>query len=299
MKIVATFATLIAVIAVFLLVTNPASVLLRTNILVGSSPITIWSWDKQDGTFTIVQLSSDIATDVPGYGRYTLEALWKLGFIDKKAGTVLARGLTDALSLPIHFFIGEKTDSLIAIDDPIAYGKKLFSPKGLFSFLFRRRVSNMSIGNFASLAWALSRARPDSVHLVDFVVNAPVARENLPDGSTREFIDPERTDVLLKGRFEDERVRRENLTVGVYNTTSIPALGTQAARVLATLGVLVVAVGNSEPKLAACRIEGKPAAIRSKTADVIAELLGCRTIESENEERVDLAVYLGTDYASR
>lgn len=292
MKIVASLVLLVAALAVFLSITRPKNALSRVNFLVGTSPVSLWSWDKRDGSFTVIQLPSDVATDAPGYGRYSLEALWKLGFIDKKGGALLARGLADALALPVWWFIGEKSDGLVQTDNLVTYGRSLFS-------LFRRRVTNIPFPTYVSLWWTLSHVRSDAIRVVDLVNNAPVAKESLPDGSVRQFLDPQRIDVVLKGRFEDERIRAENLTVGVYNTTSIQALGTSVARLLTTHGVLVVAVGNSEPEAQECRVEGSETDLQTHTASVVTQLLGCAKHIAEHEERVDLVVRLGTDYASR
>ena len=274
----------IILVSVGFLLMRPKTVLSRINILVGSDPVVIWSWDREAETFTVITLPAGLATDAPGYGRYSLESLWKLGFIDKKDGSVLARGLTDALAIPIPWFIGETGDGFRQTTR--------FSP-------FQKKVTNMPFLTFLSFWWEVSRARPDAVETIDFVGNAPVAKETLPDGSVRQYIDPERADEMLKGQFEDERIRAENLTVGVYNTTNTPALGTSAARLLTTQGVLVVTVGNSEPEIQECRVEGSELSLQTRTASVIEELLGCTKNATGSEARVDLTVRLGSDYASR
>jgi hypothetical protein len=290
---------LIALVA-FIFWTKPRHVSNRTNILVGSSPVSIWSWDRTNDSFVVVELPADVAIDSPAYGRYSLESLWKLGFIDKKGGSPLVRSIHDALALPLHLYIGETGQELAHVKDVQSYGKQMFTLGGWASFLLGRRQTNIPLGTYLAMSWNLMRARPDAIHIVDFTTgNIPVGQETLPDATVRKFFDIERIDVILKGRFEDEEIRNEQITVAVYNTTSTPALGTYAARLITTEGVLVVAVGNQEPAIADCEVHGGGDLIESKTARVIAELLECKILEKETQGRADLEVFLGSTYAKQ
>lgn len=290
------FALLFAV-AVFFSVSRPKSHVSRVNAMVGSSPVAVWSWNRADASFTVVLLPAEVAADSTGYGRYSLEALWKLGAIDKKGGSVAARSLTDALAIPIPWYIGEKNDQFVKVSDPISYGRQLFSFGNLFPFLLRRQTTNIPLLAYVSLSWALARARPDAVRVVDLRFEPPTASETLPDGTVREFLDTARIDAILKGRFEDEAIRAEGMTVGVYNTTNTPALGTYAARLLTGVGVLVVAVGNSEPVVDGCEVVGSSDVTQGRTARVIAELFDCTLLVSDIQERTDLRLRLGSAYA--
>ncbi len=298
MRFLRVFLVLVMVGLVAFFVFRPARVVSRVNVLVGTSPVSVWSWDKKGGSFTVLFLPATVAADSVSYGRYSLEALWKLGFIDKRGGMALSRSLSDALALPIPWFLGEG-DTLRPTQDIEAYGRRMFSPGGVVPFVFRQRRTNMPFGTWLSFSWALARARPGSFHIVDLTAQAPVAQETLPDGTVREFLDTQRIDLVLKGRFEDEAMTSEAITVGVYNTTTTPALGTYAARMLMQAGILVVAVGNSEPEMEECVIEASDATLKSHTAGVIAELFSCRKTVSTTQERADLVVRLGRGFATR
>jgi hypothetical protein len=279
--------------------TRTTSELARVNVLVGSSPVTMWSWNRVDDSFVIVVLPAHVAADAPEYGRYSLDALWKLGHIDKKAGSVLATALGNTLALPIPWYVAQKADILVTTDNPQEYGKTVFSLRNAPAIFLRQWQTNMPVGLFISITRALQRVQPDDIVVHDFTKPAPVGVEALPDGSRREFFDMPRIDELLKGYFEDEQIRAEGITVGVDNTTTTPALGTQAARVLSNEGVLVVSVGNAEPAVGTCVVEGSESMIKTKTARVIAEIFNCVRTVSATVSRVDLRVLLGTDYAAR
>jgi hypothetical protein len=287
-----------AVVALFFAV-RPASALHRVNVLLGTSPVSVWSWNKTDGSFTVILLPSSVAADSIAYGRYGLEALWKLGFIDKKGGLALSRSLTDVLAVPIPWFVGE-SESLVATDDVSAYARRMFSWAGIGPRLLGKRVTNMPLSSWIPFWWALRKAGGEDIRIIDFVKDAPVGEEILPDQSVRKFLDTQRLDVLLKGKFEDEAVRGEAITVGVYNTTTTPALGTYAARILTQEGVLVVAVGNNtESEVKGCVVEGSEPNLETRTARVIAELFDCDTTATDVQERADLNVKLGEEFASR
>lgn len=298
MRFVLGIAALVCAVAGAFFFFKPASVLHRTTILVGTSPVSVWSWNKTDDTFDVIVLPSDVAADSIAYGRYRLDALWKLGFIDKKGGLALARSLTDVLALPIERFIGEG-EKLAATDDIEAYTRRLFSWSSVWPTLLGKRVTNIFFSDWVAFAWALKGAGSEDIHLIDLVHEPPTGSEVLPDQSTREFLDIQRLDVILKGRFEDEQVRQEAITVGVYNTTSTPALGTYAARILAQEGVLVVAVGNSDMQIDACIVEASEELVKSRTVRVIAEVFDCKTAVTQEQERADVNVKLGSEFAKR
>jgi len=298
MKIAAILMVLAVFGLAFLYVTRSKSVLSRTNILVGTSPLSVWSWNKSDGSITLILLPSDIASDSSQYGRYSLEALWKLGFIDGASGAALAKSLTNTLAMPLYLFIGEG-DGLTPTADPKEYGQQTFSLSGAMSFLLGRRRTNIPWQTYARFSWALSSVLRDTVDVIDLANRLPVANETLPDGTKRQFFDIAQVDVLLEGRFEDEKIRKEGHTVAIYNTTTTPALGTYAARLLNRQGVLVVAVGNSEPQIEECRVEASEAILESSTAKIISELFTCQLAPSESQERADILVRLGSAYASQ
>lgn len=259
------------------------------TIAVASSPVSVWSWDRQDNTFTVVLFPSDVVAAARGYGSYSLEALWKLGFIDGKKGSVLAQSLEQAIAVRTPYFVGEKGDSLVPAADAVAYGKQLFS--------FSKLITNVPLPTFVSFSWALRGARLDAIQVIDVADKSVTVTEILPDNSKREVLDANSLDTALKDVFEDESIRSEEVTAAVYNTTDLPALGTQAARLLTNLGILVVTVGNAAPQLGTCTISGDRQALISKTAMAIKTLFSCTGVEDSSNEHADLVIRLGTNNA--
>jgi len=269
----------------------------ETYILV-SDPMIVASWSSADRTLTLISLPSDIAAEgTHGYGIYSLAAFWRLGEIDKKDGTVLVESVSEALGIPIDGYIGPKTGEF-------AYGNDaLTTTKAIFSFpnsIWGRYRTNIPFKKFIDLAWLLNFSRPARVNTYDFTRNSSaVAQESvLPDGSSVRILDPERVDAQLKSVFEDAPIRRESVTVAVYNTTAMPSLGNRVGRLLTNVGVSVVAVGNDKPEIETCTVTGPEQAMKSKSAEVIVVIFGCTRVVGDTS-RADLIIRIGKTYAKR
>lgn len=272
----------------------------RITIAVASAPAAVWSWDRVHNTFIVVTIPADyIIQGAGGYGAYAIESLWKLGFIDEKSGVLFSRSLEQLLAIPIPWYIGSSSDALMLSPDAVVSGRRLFSLGQLIPFLIGSWKTNITLVEFAAFSWHLGRARLDAISLED-LARMPVAdTQEKSDGSIRSHIAPEKVDLVLKGRFEDLLVRSESVSVAVYNTTATPALGTQAARMLANAGILVVFVDNAEGQVEACVMKGSSVTLQTVTAKKVRELFSCTTVVKEEEERADLEIYLGAHYAKQ
>jgi hypothetical protein len=265
----------------------------RVSVVVATSPMTVWSWDRSDNSFIQLTIPSDyVINALYGYGYYSLDAIWRLGFIDKKGGTLLSDSLSDTLGLPIDWYIGTKSQEL-------PNGKELFSLSNIFSFIERTYQTNMPIGLFISFSRALTAARPDKIQHIDAGNVDIVTKETLPDGSERKVLSPDFLDHELGGIFVSELLRTEGLSVALYNTTSVPELGNRTSRLLTNAGILVVMVGNDEPEITTCVLTGGTKVLQSKTAAFITSVFKCKKVESSEEKRADLIVRIGTEYAKR
>ena len=291
---------LLCIAAVFFLRPGKSVSLRRVNIVVASSPISVWSWDTLDNTFAVVSLPSEIVIDaVHGYGKYSLEAIWKLGFIEKPDASILSESLSDALGTVVPWYVGSTSQELAESTHPVAFGRELFSWMHVTGVLFGHYHTNIPPALFLSFSRALAGARADAIAFIDLSEKSVTRQEELPDNTKRNVLDPELLDVALKSVFEDDLIRKEGVSVAVYNTTKTPALGNRAARLLTSSGVLVIFVGNEEGEVSTCQLEGDTKALASKTASVIAEILDCRKVQATDMKRTDLTVRVGVNYAKQ
>ncbi len=272
----------------------------RETVVIASSPVSVWSYDREDHTLTVLIIPSDYFIDaIHGYGEYSLESLWKLGFIDTTERSLMSESVGDTLGLSIPWYIGENSEELPHVHDSVAYGKSIFSLASvgkLFSGLYR---SNMPITSFISFMRNITSVSLDNMTVIDLSQKDITEEQVLPDQTTREHIDPDQVDLVLKGVFEDETIRKERVSVALYNTTQVPDLANRAARLVSAMGVLVVAVSNEEPAVSRCQLYGTAPVLSSKTAHMIADLFKCQTNISSSQNRADLMVLIGTEYAAR
>jgi anionic cell wall polymer biosynthesis LytR-Cps2A-Psr (LCP) family protein len=291
----------ILALAIWIFFPRPQHPYSRQTYVIVSDPVIVASWSDADRILTLMSFPSDIlAEGTHGYGTYSLDAFWRLGEIDKKDGTVLAESMSEALGIPVDGYIGPRIGTFSHGADMLGAVKSIFSLRNVFGILGGRYRTNIPFGMFINLAWRLNFSRPDRVNTYDFTqhTSAVAVDSVLPDGSTVKILDPQRLDAQLNTVFEDETVRRESVTVAVYNTMDMPSLGGRVGRLLTNLGVSVVTVGNDTPEVDACGMQGSAAALKSKSADVIVAVLGCkRTVEEET--RADLIIRIGASYAKR
>jgi hypothetical protein len=288
----------IILIALFLFWPTSRSSFHRINIVMATTPVSVWSWNKDDGTFDVIAIPSDTTIDsVHGYGKYSLEALWKLGFIDSKDSAIFSDSVSDALGIPLRWYAGASGEALEKIDHPVQYGRGFSSLSNTVGILLGRYRTNLPVGLFMSFAKALSSTRADDITFIDLSQKYVTYDEDLPDDTKRSVLETEALDVVLKGVFEDDRIRKEALSVAMYNTTQTPALANRAARLLANSGVLVLSVGNESQEVSRCQVQGDKSILSSQTAIVIAEILDCDRVPSKEERRTDLSVRVGTAYA--
>lgn len=287
----------ILAIAVWIFSPRPSAPYSRKTYVLVSDPLIVASWSGTDRTLTLISFPADLVSEgTHGYGTYSLTAFWRLGEIDKKDGTVLSESISEALGIPIDGYIGPKTGEFPYRNDAYTTTKTVFSFRNIFS----ASRTNIPFRTHIGLAWLLNFSRPDRVKTYDFSKNqAAVAADSvLPDGSTVKILDPQRLDAQLNTVFEDEAVRRESITVAVYNTTNMPSLGNRVGRLLTNLGVSVVTVGNDTPEVDTCTVTGSESILKSKSAQVIVSVLGCKPLVGE-ATRANLLLRIGKSYAKR
>lgn len=269
----------------------------RFTVVAVGDPVVVWSWDRSTNRAVRIAIPAATVIDaVGGYGKYSLEALWRLGGIEKRGGTILAQSLQEALGLPIDGYISPNRPEISVAADTSFVPKPLQVSRLPF-ILFDYRT-NIPFVTLIRLSLAASRLRPDSVTSITMAKDNALVEEQLPDGTVAETPDAGRLDVLFGTTFEDARVRGEGLSVSVYNTTDMVSLGSRVGKLLGRIGVFVVRVGNDTSTVDQCRIRGGKKALASTTAAVITGILGCGQ-EEGTPEVADLEVRVGTAYQAR
>ncbi len=271
----------------------------RMTVVLVSDPVTVASWDRTTNTLILVSLPSDTVIDgTHGYGQYSLDALWKLGAIDRKEGILMSESIEELLGTPVPYYL--KRRELLGKKDARSLVGKTFALSTIPSFFTGKYISNMPFSSFFSFAWAVGRIPPENIRTIDLLQGRILIEQSIPDGSMIHVVDKDRLDQKVGPLFEDQRIRKEGYTVAVFNTTQSPSLGTKVGRLLSHLGVRVVAVGNDSPELARCTMTGGKKELSSITAWVIVHIYDCQTrVIEDASKRADLILRIGTSYQSR
>lgn len=261
----------------------------RMTIAIAGNPVYVVSWDDVRGYLTIIAVPADVYLDgVFGVGSLSIASLGTLEALDAKKKGMFAKSLEEALAVPIAGVLrtdhtaGSKGEFHAFVKNALWWGSEL-------SFPLRVR-----------LWWILVGLRPDAVKAVDLESQGVFPNALLADGSTVRVFDVPRYDAVIGNRLEVDSIRREELRIRVVNTTSAPGLGNRAARTLSHAGMVVIAVESEPAVQTSCSIHTKKELRDTKTTAFMKQAFLCDvTQESDEDERADLTIRLGEEYAQR
>lgn len=252
----------------------------RTTIAIAGDPVYVLSWDEVQRSLTVIPIPVDVYLDgVYGVGSLSVVSLRKLESLDAKKKGLFVKSLEDALALPIN--------GVISIRDAPSFANSVLWGSGLPIPLRLR------------LWWILVGLRPDAVKLIDLESQGVFRRDVLADGSGIRVFDGNRYDAVIGNRLEVDSIRREEFRVRVVNTTDVLGLGNRAARTLSHAGMVVIAVESASPPQSSCTIHTKKELRDSKTNKFAQRIFHCNVTQSDADERADLTMRLGEDYAQR
>lgn len=241
------------------------------SVLFVGSPMRFMYAGPGSDRYTMIELPSDKPIEaLHGYGKYTPSSLWKLGFIEKRPG-LLRDSISDLIALPISAYFGRKDSAAGDFpDDPCQ------SPSFLGRLIGENYISDSTLKDrILFILQCLGKSRDARIVLTDTV----------------------QIDSLIGQAFENSLFRNEKLSVSISNTTDKPGLAEKASRYLTRVGIHVISLSNDERRLDSCEIEGSPVTLASSTARYISDIFHCRPKSTGADNRSDLSVFIGTDFA--
>lgn len=263
------------------------------SVVITGDPVVVWSVNSESRDQRILSIPSDMYIQgIYGYGSYTLDALVQLGAMDKTYKRLMVDSLSEAIGLPIQYFIIGGDDTSI----PSKRINTLFKLSTLTQFINRSYQTNMGLRAYAFFRNAQSQV--NSVQIKSIDARAAFFEETLPDGTKIRKIDMGMMDQRMGSTYELTSLRKEGYTVGILNTTSVPALGNSVGRTLSHLGMFVSLIGNADRKLQDCEVQTDKEKLASKTVRLIVSLYHCKE-SMQTSDRADIMIYMGTKYARR
>ena len=281
---------------------------LHTIVLLGN-PTLVVSRAEGERIVTVVSLPQALLFDgVRGYGRYSLEALLRLGDIDRVGGQLVSGTLSESLAVPIDGYIGKKDES----DKKSPSGERITtkiskffcSVRCIYTFIRHREyLTDLSLASYIRFSFLFNGLSESDIKFIDVKEKNIVKQSEESDGLTVEVFDTKKFDAYMPNIFEERLLRKEALRVRVINATTTVGLGEKFARKLSRFGALPVAVESAEDReLKRCELIGTNSkqSLYSLTAKYIAEVYDCFINDRESPDtRVDLTVRVGAMYESR
>lgn len=262
----------------------------RITLVVASDPVEVVSWHPQSRSLTTIRIPAETRIEtVGGYGVYPIRGFWLLGNIDEAARAAFVPSMQEALGLPVSFYVGPGEGESLA---PFSWQMLLPWGGGALQH-------NVPLPAALRLLRHLPFISSDHKTDVTLAPGRGLASVTAPDGSDSLTLDTNQSDVLLGPLFEEEDIRREAIPVAVYNTTTVPSLGTRVGRLLSHIGYHVVAVENDEPIIQRCEVHAGQEYAKTRSVRVVRRLFGCALVEDESQKRADIVVRMGSEYAQR
>lgn len=268
------------------------------GIVVASDPVSLLYFDTDRRSTTIIHIPIDTYLKDSSY---SLDALWHLGAIDPKDASLLQQSLREAFGAPVIWYIGQKTSAIEPFESVGDYSKQgivsnIVSPGTFIALLSGTYRTNISPIQFLELFFSTRDIPADRVKTIDIKKTSALVKQQLADGSTVPLLDNDRVDSLFGRVFEDSQIRKESLSVAIYNTTSTPSLGSGVARLLSHVGAVVTVVGNEKGQVDNCIITGSKKSLESLTAVFIQQLYTCNVVIDTQPTRADITMRLGTHF---
>ena len=278
---------------------KPHAQLPRETLVLVGNPTVLWSWNKRDNSFVLIALPSDTVIDaVHGYGAYSLDALWKLGEIDKNERNLLRQSMQEFMGIPIPWYVGMKDHKTpVAAEDAKDIVRSYFLWQRLWSYVSGALHTNVPISVYFSFIKSFLLSTPDKISLYDMTELNGIQEEKLADGSSIKKLNLGRFDEIIGHAFDDEKLRNEQVSVAIYNTTDLSSVGQRIARLLGHMGIFVITVGNDTPEITDCTLTASKNVLRTKTAGFIRSLYHCKDLVDDGTVRADILLRMGSQYA--
>ncbi len=214
------------------------------NIVIKAANIGVVSYNPTDQTIAFAEIPDQVYTDVPrGFGKWPVRSIFDLGQQSNPpiGNRLLEDSLVDLMGVPIDGyiqFLGKMEGKKVG--EVVDYLRG--NPLDVGSFLGQIK-SDLTPLEILRLRWGVSKVRFDKVDLIDLSKANVFEDSNLPDGTPILITDLTRMDSALQD-FTENKIRKENLSVAIFNGTDHPGLAQKAARIITNIGGNVIFTSN-------------------------------------------------------
>lgn len=260
-----------------------------------SQSLILFSVSPLDRSISIVTIDPETYLSVPnGMGTYKASSIYRLGNLERSqqfgGGGILSQTAQETFGVPIEGYIRYNSSSngfqmnISSLEDWESFKKERFGFVPMISFIKDlltqdpRISTNIHPFEIFGLFRTLSGNSTLQVKVIDLKAYEAVSPFTLSDKSKVFRIDPNRLDKILEGMFQEERILRENISVGVLNASRASGVAGTSSRIVSNMGARVVSVSNAEDLIPeSCYLSGTREVISSYTVSRLVDVFGCRT----------------------
>lgn len=272
----------------------------RVNLVLITDPIGVVSFDPQEKTLTLVLIPSQTYVEVPhGFSFYRFGAVYDLGELDKRGGTLLMETAQEFLGAPMGGYIKVQSTKDEDIKNTV---RQTLGMASVVPVLRGNPAvkTNLTAYDLFRLWWSTRQVRSDKIKALNLDDLGVLENIGLPDGTAIKQADPTALDGKVGKFFAEDKILEENLKIEVLNSTQQVGIGNRVARLIQNMGGEVVNVGSIEAEISQCQIKFNSKVSNDFTLTRLARIFNCQKSETKDREnRSDLTVILGREYAEK
>ncbi len=219
------------------------------NLAVKYNDIYLLSLNPQSDQLTIFKVPSEAYVNASfGFGSWPIRSIYGLG-----QGENPPMG-AKLLETTLSSVLGVSVDGYLILPDDKAGNLENLTVKIkqnplTFMGLLRKSKTDLSLSEYWNFWWSLKKVRTDKIETVD-LGDSGIAKTNvLADGSKVYSLDQYKLDAVIQKQLEDLNLRKESLSVGVFNATDHQGLAEKAARIVTNMGGRVIFTTNLSTSL--------------------------------------------------
>lgn len=260
------------------------------NIVVKMDTSYLMSYQPNGKELTIFKFPADLYMDAPyNFGKWPMRSIYDLGQAEKPPmGPTLLRDTINTsfdLLADGYLIFSSASDNL---PDLIERERKSLLP-GID--LLSKTKTDLNIMEFLKVWWAIKEVRTDKIKNIDLEKSDLTRWLLLPDGSRVISLDEVKLDAFEQGFFETEKIKKEGLSIGIFNATDIPGLAERAARIITNTGGRVIFTSNAPDIAEKSTILAK----KSYTTDYLLKNLNLYCQKPKNSSVLQKVPFLQSD----
>lgn len=267
------------------------------TIVIQSDKISLLSFNPDDAKVSLITIPDEVYLDVSsGFGLWMLGSIYDLGESSKKGmgSKLMKTSLSFLFGVPIDGYI--RFENKKDIKDLIELVRQTpFSGLGLISEV----SSDLTPLELLRLKFGLMKVRFDKINYLDLANLAVFDSDQLLDGTHIKVSDPIKLDSVLTN-FVDPKIRAENLSIAVFNSTDYPQLAQKAKRIITNLGGNVIIISNSTKRLEKTYVLGEKGDSLKRLSQIFSTCQSEKCVNINPDEpasRAQINIFLGEDFA--